>query len=309
MNETDSLLPLLPTFLTAYHNLTEPYPVFKDSKSRSLISDEEYGRIERYITEVFLSFAPEKKESFASDDDALRYAVNTYLAPNTLCRAKYCENALKTSFQTGTAQYVILGAGFDTFAIRERSLTEKHKTFEVDRRLTQEDKRRRLARAGESLPENLFFVTADLGKDSLGDKLLLSGFDTKKKTFFSLPGAFYHLYRDDTEKILAEIADTAADGSTLLFDFADQGLFLFEEPRTAAGIEAANKAGMELRSGYDTLSLDMMLSEYGFMIYELLTPPDIQKTLIDPTGDEMKAFGHINYVQAVFKKRSEFFKI
>ena len=61
-----------------------------------------------------------KKYSFANSEEALHYLVNTQIAPAPLARAAFCEDALKTAMRTGTEQYVILGAGMDTFAFREQ---------------------------------------------------------------------------------------------------------------------------------------------------------------------------------------------
>ena len=57
-----------------------------------------------------------------------------------------------------------------------------------------------------------------------------------------------------------------------------------------------------MRASFDYPSMDKMLSDHGFLVYELLTPNEIQEQVIAPTGSEIKAFEHINYVQAVLKK-------
>lgn len=87
--------------------------------------------------------------------------MNTHIAPSPLCRAAYTEQALKTAALTGTEQYVILGAGLDTFAFREPEFLSKHRVFEVDHPLTQADKRERITRAGWNVPDNLAFVPVD----------------------------------------------------------------------------------------------------------------------------------------------------
>ena len=72
-----------------------------------------------YILSGIDFFAPEKKGAFKDDTETMRYLINTHIAPTPLCRSAYCEAALKTAMRTGTEQYVILGAGLDTFAFRE----------------------------------------------------------------------------------------------------------------------------------------------------------------------------------------------
>ena len=69
---------------------------------------------------------------------------------------------------TGTKQYVMLGAGLDTFAFREKEFLSKH-------RLTQKDKIERITRAGWTIPDNLTFVPADFTKDNVAERLIDGG--------------------------------------------------------------------------------------------------------------------------------------
>lgn len=85
--------------------------------------------------------------------------------------------AFKTAVLTGAGQYVILGAGLDTFAFREPAFLAKHRGFEVDHPLTQADKRERIARAGWTVPDNLAFVPVGFTKDNLTECLNAGGFD------------------------------------------------------------------------------------------------------------------------------------
>ena len=202
--------------------------------------------------------------------------------------------------RTGTEQYVILGAGLDTFAFREPEFMKKYMVYELDHPKTQADKIQRIDRAGLDIPQNLIFVGVDFTKDDLCEMLLSAGFDNTKKTFFSWLGVSYYLFRDDIEKMLKSIASIAADGSTLLFDYADAGLFLSDEKRVQNMVAMAKAGGEEMKSSFDYWSMEQMLSNYGFLIYEILEPKDIQTRIIGKRG--MKAFEHINYVQAVIKK-------
>ena len=67
-------------------------------------------------------------------------------------------------------------------------------------------------------------------------------------------------------------------------------------------VAMAEAGGEPMRSGFDYLSMDSMLADHGFLVYEMLEPHDIQKSIIDPTGSKITAFEHINYIQAVLKK-------
>lgn len=95
--------------------------------------------------------------------------VNTQIAPTPPARAAFCENELKTSMQTGTEQYVILGAGLDTFSFSEQEFLKQYDVFEVDHPLTGEDKKKRIERAGRTVSERLHFVPIDFKRDSIGE--------------------------------------------------------------------------------------------------------------------------------------------
>lgn len=301
MENQASITSLMSAFSRAFHTENEACPVFSDTKARELMTDDEYNMIKGYILGGIDFFAPEKKGSFANDAEALRYLVNTHLAPTPLCRASYCESALKTAMQTGTRQYVILGAGLDTFAFREPKFVSKYKVFEVDHPLTQANKLVRIARAGWNTPENLTFVGVDFSKDDLKQKLLESGFDKDQKTFFSWLGVSYYLSIEEIGSMLKSLSEISAEGSTLLFDYADSGLFLADEKRVRNMIAMAKAGGEEMKSSFDYLSVDRLLGTYGFLVYEVLTPMDIQRMIIDSVGADIKAFEHINYIQAVLK--------
>lgn len=300
MNNKASITALLSAFGRAWHTEHEENPIFSDHKAKTLLSDEEYKMMSTYVLSGIDFFAPEKKDIFKDDTETMRYLINTHIAPTPLCRSVYCETALKTAMRTGTEQYVILGAGFDTFAFREPEFMQKYMVYEIDHPKTQVDKMERIARAGLDIPDNLIFVGVDFTQDNLGEMLLSAGFDKTKKTFFSWIGVSYYLCREDIEKMLENISSFAADGSTLLFDYADAGLFSSDEKRVQNMIAMAKAGGEEMKSSFDYWSIEQMLSDYGFLIYEFLEPKDIQTRIIGKR--DMKAFEHINYVQAVIKK-------
>lgn len=227
--------------------------------------------------------------------------MNTHIAPSPLCRAAYTERSLKTAALTGTKQYVILGAGLDTFAFREKDFISKHMVFEADHPLTQADKIERVSRADWKMPEGLSFVPVDFTKDSLAERLLASGFDTSRKTFFSWLGVTYYLTTEAIGKTLAELSGICAKGSPLVFDCPDEGFFASDVRRVKNTIMMAAAGGEPMRSAFSYNELEKLLERHGFLIYEFMTPDDIQRDIIDSVGADMKAFEHVNYCLAVKK--------
>jgi methyltransferase (TIGR00027 family) len=108
-------------------------------------------------------------------------------------RSRYAEDCLAESLSNGVRQYVVLGAGLDTFAYRQPSWADSLRIFEVDHPATQRWKRRRLAEAGISVPRNVTLVPVDFEKISLAAGLTQAGLDFATPTFFSLLGVSQYL--------------------------------------------------------------------------------------------------------------------
>ncbi|MGL5255346.1 MAG: class I SAM-dependent methyltransferase, partial [Phocaeicola sp.] len=179
------LTALISSFGRVYHTENDSPVIFNDILSRQLISDDEYQQIQGYMLGGIDFFAPNKKADFTSSNDMLKWIVQTQIAPTPVARARYCEDALQTAIHTGTTQYVILGAGMDTFAFRNSDILNNLNVFEVDHPLTQEEKQKRISRAGWQIPKNLCFVPMDFASDNLTEKLLSCGF-SKDKIHFSV---------------------------------------------------------------------------------------------------------------------------
>ncbi len=301
MNNKASITALMSSFGRAFHAENEEHPVFADHLAKELMTAEEYDAVGSYILSGAQFFEPKIDPAQQEPKELLRRLVNVHIAPSPLCRAAYTEQALKTAVRTGTKQYVMLGAGMDTFAFRETEFLLKHKVFEVDHPLTQADKKERITRAGWKIPDNLSFVSVDFTRDSLAERLIAGGFDPSVKSFFSWLGVTYYLSAKAIDKTLAELSSLCADGSTLVFDYPDEGFFAALEKRVQNTIMMAKAGGEPMQSAFSYSELERLLEKHGFLIYELLTPDDIQRDVIDKSGADMKAFEHVGYCLAVRK--------
>ena len=299
MGNKASLTSLMSAFGRAFHTENEKLPVFADEKARLLITDEEYAAIGKYIISGIDFFVPEKKGTFENEKAALSYFINTQIIPTPAARAKFCEESLKTAVKTGTLQYVILGAGLDTFAFREPDLMMKYDVFEVDHPVTQADKIQRINRAKLKIPDKLRYVAVDFTKDDLKEKLITSGFDPTKKTFFSWLGVSYYLSDNEIENFLESVSDLSSEGSTLVFDYADENLFLSDIKRVQKMIAMAAAGGEPMKACFSYKKIEKLLENHGFLIYELMKPQEIQSKYFSGRESELTAFEHINYVAAV----------
>jgi methyltransferase (TIGR00027 family) len=108
-------------------------------------------------------------------------------------RSRYAEDELHTAIKRGIQQYVVLGAGLDTFAYRNPYPQDVLHVFEVDHPATQIWKRTRLEEAGITIPRTLTFTPVDFEIQTLEDGLRRAGFDTSKAAFFSWLGVTMYL--------------------------------------------------------------------------------------------------------------------
>lgn len=281
-----SLTALMSAFARAYHCESEKGSmelIYRDDMARKMFLPGEYEEIERYILQ--------------SGYKVGEY-VNEQLAPTVLARAKFAEESLRTAVRTGTKQYVILGAGFETYALRNDLPLE---IFEVDRKEVIESKLARIAQNGLVSRENVHYIAADLAQDNLGELLEGNGFVKGEKTLFSMMGLLYYLTKDEIAQILEKIALFVAEGSAVVFDIADNQAFSSKVGRVREMIEMARLSGEEMKSCFGYEELEILLQEYGFYVYEFLHEGDIQRRYF-ADSTKMRAFEHIDYVLAVLKK-------
>ena len=117
-------------------------------------------------------------------------------------RSRYTEDCLAESLAHGVRQYVILGAGLDTFGYRQPSWASSLRIFEVDHPATQRWKRAKLSAAGIQIPNNVIFAAVNLEEVSLEQGLAASGFDLGVPTFFSWLGVTGFLTEEAIDRTL-----------------------------------------------------------------------------------------------------------
>lgn len=136
-----------------------------------------------------------------------------------VARARFVEDLLEQQAARGTVQYVILGAGLDTFAQRRPELASRLRVFEVDRPGPQEWKRQRLVDLGFGIPSFLRLVPVDFERgDAWFERLVASGFDAKQPAIVASTGVSMYLTKDAIAATLRQIAGLAP-GSTLVMSF------------------------------------------------------------------------------------------
>jgi methyltransferase (TIGR00027 family) len=154
-----------------------------------------------------------------------------------VARARFVEDLVSEQVARGVGQYVILGAGLDTFAQRKPDLASRLLVFEIDQPGPQAWKRQRLVELGYGIPPYLRFVPVDFETgDPWWDRLMASGFDTSHPAVVACTGVSMYLTKDAIAAMLRQIA-TLGVGSTLVMSFMLP--IEMADPEVRPGIERA----------------------------------------------------------------------
>jgi methyltransferase (TIGR00027 family) len=177
------------------------------------------------------------------DGDRFQTTSARSLRAFLVMRSRYAEDELALRWREGTRQYVVLGAGLDTFAYRNPHGNDL-RVFEVDHPSTQAWKRARLQEEGIELPRAHTFVPMDFEKDALDGRLRSAGFHSDAPVFISWLGVSMYLTRDAVTQTLRFVAASCARGSEIVFDFSVADEALGEQQRVARAELAQRAAGI-----------------------------------------------------------------
>ena len=202
-------------------------------------------------------------------------------------RSRYVEDRLAEFVARGGSQYVVLGAGLDTFAYRNPY--PGLRVFEVDFPATQQDKRAMLAEAAITVPGSLTFVPLDLEHHTLAEDLAAAGFDADRPAFFGWLGVIPYLPLETFRATLCTIARLPAD-SGVGFDYALAPETLSTAGRTAfdalAGRVAA--AGEPFQLFFTPEELGRDLRRAGFKRFEQLDYQQLNERYFRDRADGLK---------------------
>jgi methyltransferase (TIGR00027 family) len=181
-------------------------------------------------------------------------------------RSRYTEDKLEKALQQGISQYVILGAGLDSFAYRRQDLSGGVRVFELDYPATQHWKRERLRELHIALPSNLTFIPIDFEKQTLAEALQAGGYRPEEPAFFSWLGVTRYLTEETVFKTLRAVAAMSAPGSVLVLDYSLPDSLLDEEGRRFLAVLRAfgTAHGEPWQSLFEPATLAARVKEAGF---------------------------------------------
>jgi methyltransferase (TIGR00027 family) len=213
-----------------------------------------------------------------------------YLRAFFAMRSRFAEDELASAVERGVTQYVVLGAGFDTFAYRNPF--PNIRVFEVDHPDTQGVKRQRLATAGITIPQSLTYVSIDFTVTALRDALHAAGFDAAAPAFFSWLGVVPYLERPAIESTFRFIASLPAP-TAVVFDYAVPPATLSWGGRMIYRAMAKRVAavGEPWKTFFDPDDLLRVLHEDGFAIAEDFDGDALNRRYFNGRDDGLKVGG------------------
>lgn len=226
--------------------------------------------------------------------------ADNYRTPETLTlrihvvlRSRFTEDRLAAAVSRGITQYVILGAGFDTFALRQPAWAQKLKIIEVDHSGTQTVKRSHLDKAGLTMPENAFFANIDFEHESLNEGLLRYGVSMEEPTFFSWLGVTMYLKEEAIDAVLRSVAMFPA-GSEIVLTFRPPS---GDSPSPLA--QSVANLGEPWISLFEPKALEAKLRGAGFSKVEFLTPAEAEARYFRHRPKDLPVLKQINILCAV----------
>jgi methyltransferase (TIGR00027 family) len=267
-----SLTAMVTALMRSLHSRSDPLPLIADPWGERLVPEA--------VQQALRERMPPADGS--SLDTRLR-ASPAY--SNVITRSRYAEDALAEAAAAGTRQAVLIGAGFDSYALRRPPAAGDVVVFEIDHPATQDLKRQCLAANGIAEAKNLHFLAADLSQEGLAEVLARSPFRRDKPAFFSWLGVTMYLPREANAATLAAVAQASAAGSELVFSYIDQAMF-------GAGPEGADfralqesvaSIGEPFLSGFHPATLSDELGALGFDLLDDLDDVHLVARL-DPEG-------------------------
>ena len=186
----------------------------------------------------------------------------------TAARSRIAEDALSRAVDQGIRQIVILGAGLDTFALRNPHGARQIRIYEVDHPATQAWKRQRVADAQIALPPWLIFVPVDFERDDVGDKLGTAGFQQNSPAFFTWLGVVPYLTEDAIGRTLDYMS--SIQNSEVVFDYMEPPAASSEELRQldTERTERLKKLDERSVSRFEPAGVAAMLRSHGFSAVE-----------------------------------------
>ena len=223
---------------------------------------------------------------------------------NVLIRARYAEDKLQQCIDSGVKQYIILGAGWDSFAFRKPELLNDIHVFELDFPATQERKKSKLDQLGLTLHKNVHLTPIDFETTSISEALSKTAFDPGLPTFVTWQGVTYYLTMDAIEHVFDDLGSFCKGGLDIVLDYMDDRYFQdWKKNRHSRRLHyAVSLVGEPFKTGFNPKTFPNWLKERNFDLLEDLNikqkNPYFEKNNLDVSISSRGIhLAHIKYSQ------------
>lgn len=212
---------------------------------------------------------------------------------SVVARTRFVEDLVERQIGQGVDQYLILGAGLDSFAQRQAGLASRMQIFEVDRPGPQAWKQRRLVEAGFGVPDWLHLVPVDFEAGiEWPDRIVAAGFDIDRPAVVSALGVSMYLSREANGDLLRRIA-ALAPASTLVVSFLLPAECDDPEERSLrqAAEQRTREAGTPLATAFDPGELLELARACGFRDVRYIAAADLTELYFKDRSDGLRPLG------------------
>ena len=211
----------------------------------------------------------------------------------SLIRTREFDQALTLELERGAMQIVLLGAGYDTRALRFADLIQSRLVFELDHPATQERKLDRLSRACLEFPDNVLFVPVDFNaiQGRFERALLDAGFDQSLTTLFLWEGVSYYLPESSVRRVM-NFVRACGRNSSIVFDYALRA-FVEGDHGTFGGVQVARwleRIGEPFHFGLAPDEVEPFLSSCGLTLERDLGPEELEQLHLPR---DCRTLGHV----------------
>lgn len=292
------------------HAETSTDPVLDDEFASELVTPDEKTQITEVAKQTGLSDteAQQLGESY-SIPEAWKVAFRGgAFAAASVVRNRYAEDCLESAHrERDIDQYVLVGAGLETFPWRRSELATELTIIELDHPATQRFKRDRLADADLKPPDSVHFAPVDLETERVSSALDKTLYDPERPAFYSWLGVTPYLSVEAILGTLQDIAAVSAPGTEVVFDFVDREGSTMETTteRIQRFMHMVESMGASAGDGLELETFEETMDDLGFQVLEVLDPDDQQERYFDDQPEHFEPTEHYHFAHVKLGERIE----
>ncbi len=295
----ESITAKICSFVRAYHSAYAKHKIYDDSLAYDLLGQNEYLKIGKLIEHNFNEAEAKNDSNYYFDKEKIAPVVEKFLAPIPLSRLAFAKEKYQEFLQrhkTSKIQFIVLGAGLDTFSLTNDN--SKVDVFEFDHPNSFRYKLQRIEALNLVLPKNLHFVPIDFEKQSLSALLNQSAIAPTVPTFITFLGVAYYLELDTLKDTLATLSSFFKGELSLVFDYPDNTTKTSPtNSRVTKLATLTSLLGEHMVDGFSNSQIQTLLLNTHFNLDEHLAPHDIDERYFKENST-LKAYENVHFISA-----------